>query len=191
MTARLAAIVLLWAAQFGLARAQPGTSPVDPELRAALVAAVEASAGFANRYAAEVWLLDMSTRLAPLLPEPERRLAILHAVHREAGRAGLRPELVLAVIQVESRFKRYAISAAGARGLMQVMPFWMAEIGHPEDNLFDVGTNLRYGCTILRYYLDRADGNLTEALARYNGSYGEVWYPTRVHTALAERWYRR
>lgn len=164
---------------------------VDPALRAALMAAVAESEGFANRYAAEVWLLDMSTRLTPMLPDAEKRLDLLRAVHREALRAALNPELVLAVIQVESAFKQYAISSAGARGLMQVMPFWVEEIGRPQDNLFDIDTNLRYGCTILRYYLDMAEGSLTEALARYNGSYGEYWYPTRVHTALSNRWYRR
>src|SRR5690606_40092031 len=120
-------------------------------------------------YAAEVWLLDMSQRLQHRLPDPAFRLDLLRQVHAEARRAGLQPELVLAVIEVESGFNRWAISAAGARGLMQVMPFWVEEIGRADDNLFDVGTNLRYGCAILRYYLDLAQGDLTEALARYNG----------------------
>ncbi|WP_353252166.1 lytic transglycosylase domain-containing protein [Salinisphaera sp. PC39] len=162
-----------------------------PALREALVAAVNDSEGFDNRFAAEVWLLDMSTRLAPLIPDEERRLRLLRAVHREARRTDLPPELVLAVIQVESAFKRYAVSWAGAQGLMQVMPFWVDEIGRPRDNLFDLETNLRYGCTILRHYLDIEDGDLSRALARYNGSTGQYWYPTRVQTALEERWYRR
>lgn len=173
------------------AAAQPDGEAVDPGLRKALIEAVSSADSFDNRFDAEVWLLDMSTRLAPILPEADKRLPMLRAVHREAHRADLQPELVLALIQVESRFQRFAISSAGARGLMQIMPFWVDEIGRPDDNLFDVDTNLRYGCTILRYYLDMADGNLTEALARYNGSYGQYWYPARVHTALSKRWYRR
>jgi len=163
----------------------------DPALRAALIEAVGASDSFEHRFDAEVWLTDMSTRLAPLVPDVDRRLSLLRLIHREAKRANLPPELVLALIQVESAFKRYAVSWAGARGLMQVMPFWKAEIGRPDDNLFDPATNLRYGCTILRYYLDQADGDLTEALAAYNGSRGEIWYPTRVQAALEARWYRR
>lgn len=163
----------------------------DPELRAALMEAVNDSEGFANRFDAEVWLLDMSTRLESMIPDEKRRLRILRAVHREAKRADVPPELVLAVIQVESRFQRYAVSWAGAQGLMQVMPFWVEEIGRPQDNLFDVDTNLRYGCTILRHYLDVEDGDLSRALARYNGSLGQYWYPTRVQAALEDRWYRR
>lgn len=163
----------------------------DPALRAALIEAVNDSEGFDNRFHAEVWLLDMATRLEPLIPDEKRRLSLLRAVYREAKYAGLPPELVLAVIQVESRFEKYAVSWAGARGLMQVMPFWVEEIGRPRDNLFDVDTNLRYGCTILRHYLDAENGDLSQALARYNGSTGEYWYPTRVQAALENRWYRR
>lgn len=178
-------------ASAALAAAAEPPREVDPALRTALVEAVGESESFDNRFDAEVWLLDMSTRLEPLLPDADKRLRLLRAVHREATRADLSPQLVLALIQVESAFKRYAISWAGARGLMQIMPFWKNEIGRPDDNLFAVDTNLRYGCTILRYYLDMADGDVTEALARYNGSYGEFWYPTRVQTALDRRWYVR
>jgi soluble lytic murein transglycosylase-like protein len=116
-------------------------------------------------------------------------LPILRLAHREARRAGLPPELVLAVINVESNFDRFAISNAGAEGLMQVMPFWLDEIGHPDDNLFDIGTNLRLGCTILKLYLKREHGNMHRALARYNGSIGEHWYPQRVFKALRTTWY--
>ncbi|ROR35083.1 lytic transglycosylase domain-containing protein [Inmirania thermothiophila] len=164
--------------------------PVDPALRAALRAAIEAADSFGDRFEAEVWLLDMATRLAPFLPDPDERLRLLRLVHREATRAGLPPELVLAVIEVESGFDRFAISESGAQGLMQVMPFWLEEIGHPEDNLFDPRTNLRLGCTILRYYLDREDGDLVRALARYNGSLGSPRYPGRVLDALNRRWFR-
>ena len=171
------------------AAAQPAT--VDPALRRALVAAVQESATFSNRFEAEVWLMDMSTRLARQMPDVGRRMALLKTVHAEATRAGLDPQIVLSLIQVESAFQRFAVSSAGAMGLMQVMPFWIDEIGRPDDNLFDMRTNLRYGCTILAHYLDRENGDLTRALARYNGSLGQYWYPSRVATALQTRWYAR
>ncbi len=144
--------------------------------------------GFEDRFDAEVWLLAMSARLSPFMANPAKRLRLLRAVHREAHRAGVRPDLVLAVIEVESRFDQYAVSRAGARGLMQVMPFWMKEIGRPDDNLMDIDTNLRYGCTILRFYLNKERGRWDEALARYNGSYGQYWYPRRVAKAFRKRW---
>lgn len=164
---------------------------VNPELRKALMAAVSQSKDFPHRFAAEVWLKDMSTRLAPQVADIERRLKLLRLVHAEATRADLSPNLVLAVIQVESSFNRYAISSAGARGLMQVMPFWKDEIGQPDDNMFHIQTNLRYGCTILKFYLQREHGNITRALARYNGSLGQTWYPARVRRALNRYWYKR
>lgn len=161
----------------------------DPALRKALKAAIEGSDSFRSRFHADVWLTDMSTRLADEIPDPEQRIEFLKILHYEATRAGLEPGLVLAVIDVESDFKRFAISVAGARGLMQIMPFWLEEIGHAEDSLFHVETNLRMGCTILRHYLDREDGNLTRALARYNGSVGKTWYPALVYEALDEEWF--
>lgn len=164
---------------------------VDRELRAALKQAVGKAESFDNRFHAQVWLMDMANRLKSLIPDAGKRMRMLRIVHREARRANLKPELVLAVIQVESAFQQYAISSAGARGLMQVMPFWKDEIGRPGDNMFNMQTNLRYGCTILRYYLDMADGNLSEALARYNGSYGQHWYPRRIYEALSSHWYIR
>ena len=172
------------------AAAGPQERP-DPELRALLRAAVEDATSFPDRFDAQVWLMDMSQRLAPYVADPEERLAILKGVHREATRAGLEPELVLAVIHVESLFDRFAISRVGARGLMQIMPFWLDEIGHPEDNLFVIETNLRMGCTILRYYLDMEDGHWSRALARYNGSLGRLKYPKRVFRALRTKWYRQ
>ncbi|MES1949872.1 MULTISPECIES: transglycosylase SLT domain-containing protein [unclassified Salinisphaera] len=171
------------------AAAQPET--VDPALRRALMNAVHDSATFSNRFEAEVWLLDMSTRLERLMPDVGRRMALLKTVHAEAARAGLDPQVVLSLIQVESAFQRFAVSSAGAIGLMQIMPFWIDEIGRPDDNLFDMRTNLRYGCTILAFYLDKEDGDLTRALARYNGSLGQYWYPSRVASALQTRWYAR
>jgi len=161
---------------------------IDPAMRQQLVDAVQAASSFSDRFAAEVWLLDMSTRLQKMLPDNGRRMALLRGVHAEATRAGLSPQIVLALIQVESRFQRFAISSAGARGLMQIMPFWVKEIGKPDDNLFDMQTNLRYGCTILAYYLKIEHGNIIRALARYNGSLGKTWYPQRVQAALVQRW---
>lgn len=166
------------------------TPPVDPKLRDRLLDAARASTSFQDRFDAEVWLTDMSARLAAQVPDIEERLGILKTVHSEARRVELPPELVLAVIDIESNFDRFALSYAGARGLMQVMPFWLKEIGRREDNLFEVATNLRYGCTILRYYYDMEHGNLTKALARYNGSRGKRWYPDRVMGRLSKKWYQ-
>jgi soluble lytic murein transglycosylase-like protein len=170
---------------------EPTQQPVDPELKRLLKAAIEDTRSFEDRFAAEVWLMDMSRRLERYVPDPAERLTILKTAHREATRAGLPPELVLAVMEIESAFDRFAISVAGAQGLMQVMPFWLNEIGHPDDNLFDIDTNLRMGCTILKYYLDREKGNLVPALARYNGSYGRRIYPEKVISALSARWFRQ
>jgi soluble lytic murein transglycosylase-like protein len=159
------------------------------EMRVFLHDAINKSDSFADRFDAEVWLLDMSTRLAKYLPDPEERLELLRSIHREAKRAHLKPDLVLALIQVESRFDRFAVSRVGAQGLMQVMPFWKKELGHPEDNLTETNTNLRYGCQILRYYMEKESGNWRTALARYNGSYGQNWYPARVMDVWRDRWY--
>lgn len=169
-----------------IAHAKP--QPVDEDLRLLLKNAIEASDSFSNRYDAEVWLVDMSNRLAGKVPDPEKRLRMLQQIHYEASRAELYPELVLAVIDVESNFNQFAISRVGAMGLMQVMPFWLKEIGHPDDNLFNLKTNLRMGCTILRYYLDMEKGDLTQALARYNGSKGSYRYTNKVFKVLNERW---
>lgn len=163
----------------------------DNELRLLLQQAVKDSDSFADRFDAEVWLLDMSNRLKKKIKQPEKRLVLLRQVHREATRANLHPELVLAVIDVESNFDRFAISRAGAQGLMQVMPFWLKEIGQPRDSLFNVRTNLRMGCTILKYYLKKEKGDLTRALARYNGSLGRYKYPNKVFKLLNKRWYKQ
>ena len=159
--------------------------PVDPDLRALLMHTVSQADSF-DAFDAEVWLLDMSTRLRGYLPDEAERLRFLQLVHREARQAGLKPDLVLAVIHVESLFDRYALSRVGAQGVMQVMPFWKNELGRPDDNLIDLATNLRYGCTILKYYLDLEKGDLRRALARYNGSLGSYRYPDKVQ----EYWYR-
>ncbi|RKZ95782.1 MAG: lytic transglycosylase domain-containing protein [Gammaproteobacteria bacterium] len=164
---------------------------VDAKLKDLLIAAIEDTSGFTDRFDAEVWLLDMSTRMSKQVPDPQERLEILKHVHQEASRVNLQPELVLSVIQVESNFDQYAISWVGARGLMQIMPFWLKEIGHPRDNLFDIKTNLRFGCTILSYYLDIEKGNLFRALGRYNGSLGKAAYPDKVFKAMSNKWYEQ
>ena len=138
-----------------------------------------------------VWLTAMSDRLKKHMPDQQVRDDFLSTVHYEATRAGLDPQLILSIIQVESGFKKYAISHAGALGYMQIMPFWLKEIGREGDSLFSVQTNLRFGCTILRHYLDKEKGDWTKALARYNGSYGKAKYPRKVFAHLRKTWYRR
>ncbi len=162
----------------------------DPALVELLRQAANDTDSFTDHFDAQVWLTDMSSRLARQVVDPQERIEILKRVHLEAVRASLAPELVLAVIDVESNFDKYAISVAGARGLMQIMPFWLNEIGRPDDNLIHIGTNLRFGCTILKYYLEIEKGDLKRALGRYNGSLGERKYPNLVLDKLRLKWYR-
>ncbi|MGH8455846.1 MAG: lytic transglycosylase domain-containing protein [Stenotrophobium sp.] len=182
----LAAVLLL---ATHVAWAGPTGEP-EPALRQALIRAINQSDSFDDRFDAEIWLLDMSTRLKPLMPNVDERLRFLRLLHGEAMRAKLAPEFVLSVIEVESRFNRFAISKSGALGYMQIMPFWLAEIGKKGDSLFDPQTNLRMGCTILKYYLDQENGDMVKTLARYNGSVGHTEYPARVINALMRRWYQ-
>ena len=167
-------------------------SPLSASVRAVLHHSVsdlnEPKLAFPSEHEANIWLQTMSQRLKKRLPDDEYRMDFLKTVHYEASRAGLNPQLVLGVIEVESGFKKYAVSRVGARGYMQVMPFWVKEIGTADQNLFDVRTNLRYGCTILRHYLDIERGNLFRALGRYNGSLGKAKYPNLVHTAWRKNW---
>ena len=175
------------------AHAGPTGEP-EPALRALMRNAINVADSFDDRYLAEVWLTDMSTRMqkfAPkAIPDPATRLTFLRLLHAEATRANVSPELALAVIDVESRFDRFAISRTGALGYMQIMPFWIEEIGSKGDNLFHSPTNLRVGCTILRFYLDREKGNYFRALGRYNGSLGRAEYPYIVLDKLNRRWTR-
>ena len=143
---------------------------------------------FSQDVQAQAWLKHMSQRLKSRIPDAESREDFLRTVHYEASRAGLEPELVLGLIQVESGFKKYAVSSAGARGYMQVMPFWTKSIGLPEHNLFHLRLNLRYGCTILRHYLEIEQGDLYRALGRYNGSLGQSQYPQSVLNAWHKNW---
>jgi soluble lytic murein transglycosylase-like protein len=190
MTRAILATLLLVLALSGPVLAQPTADDVDPELRRVLREAVENADSFADRFDAEVWLTDMSRRLERQVPDTAERMLILRLVHQYAAMFGLPPELVLAVIDVESNFDRYAISWAGALGLMQVMPFWRNEIGRPDDDLHDIRTNLLYGCRILAYYLEKENGDRRAALARYNGSRGQRWYPDRVFSRLSSKWYQ-
>ena len=164
---------------------------INDEMRQALRQTMYGPNGFEDHIAAEVWLTDMSNRLKRTIPDAEYRLELLKTIHAEAVRNDLKPELVLAVIQVESNFDRFAISPMGARGLMQIMPFWIKELGHPDDNLFIPQMNLRYGTTILKYYLDKEKGQISKALARYNGSIGKTRYPRLVFNALRKKWFEQ
>ena len=143
---------------------------------------------FASETEGQAWMSDMSQRLAKRLPDAIYRQEFLRSVHYEATRAGLDPQLVLGLIQIESAFKKYAVSSVGARGYMQVMPFWVKSIGNSDHNLFHLRLNLRYGCTILRHYLDIERGDLYRALGRYNGSLGKPQYPNLVVGAWRKNW---
>jgi len=134
------------------------------------------------------WLTAMSRRLDMRIRDHKTRIAFLKSVHYEASRAGLDPQLVLGLIQVESGFKKYAVSTAGARGFMQVMPFWVNLVGAKGDDLFDMRKNVRYGCVVLRHYLDLEKGDLYRALGRYNGSLGRPAYPRAVEAAWKNQW---
>jgi len=143
---------------------------------------------FATPEEGNAWLSEMSQRLKKRIPDAGYREDLLRTVHYEATRAGLDPQMVLGLIQVESGFNKYALSSVGARGFMQVMPFWARSIGASDHNLFLLRTNLRYGCTILRHYLDIEHGDLYRALGRYNGSLGQPQYPNMVLGAWRKNW---
>jgi len=167
-------------------------APLSASVRAVLQQSVSDQAApklvFDTRSEADMWLDEMSRRLQKRIPDAEYRIDFLSTVHYEANRAGLDPQMVLGLIEVESGFKKYAVSGAGARGYMQVMPFWVKEIGATKHNLFHLRINLRYGCTILRHYLDMENGDLYRALGRYNGSLGRPEYPNLVRAAWYNKW---
>jgi len=178
----------LGAILLGLLSLSDGTGAVDAQLRKSLGQALDRPQPAADPVARQVWRQDYRQRVRPFVEDPQRRRRLVQLVFAEARRADIPPGLVFAVIQVESAFNRFAISPAGARGLMQIMPFWREEIGRPQDNLFRPRINLRYGCTILRYYLDREDGDILQALAAYNGSTGRTIYPRKIHRVYRQRW---
>lgn len=183
-------VLLLFSANV-LAGAQK-EEPLSNSVRALMQKSISDDAApklmFVNDPEAMKWLQEMSRRLEKRMPDPVMREDFLRAVHYEATRAGLDPQLVLGLIQVESGFKKYAVSSVGARGFMQVMPFWVRSIGNPDHNLFHLRLNLRYGCTILRHYLDIERGDLYRALGRYNGSLGKPQYPNLVVGAWRKNW---
>jgi soluble lytic murein transglycosylase-like protein len=186
-----AALALLTGATGAWAGAQQ-YEPLAASVQAALHAAVADQASpepkFASIQEKIEWLAEMSRRLEKRIPDRQGRLDFLKTVYYEAQRAGLDPQLVLGLIQVESGFKKYSVSPAGARGYMQVMPFWVKLIGNGGQDLFHLRTNLRFGCTILRHYLDIEKGDLYRALGRYNGSLGAPDYPNLVRGAWEKQW---
>jgi len=168
--------------------AEAGQEPT-PELRQLVRNALETADSFDDRFDAQVWLSDMAARLGNQVPDPDTRVEILKVAHQQATRVDLPPEMVLAVIDIESAFNPYAVSSAGAQGLMQVMPFWRAELGNRR--LVGIRDNLIMGCTILRYYYDMERGDWTKALARYNGSVGRRDYSQKVLDRLSTRWFQQ
>ncbi len=171
---------------------QQRNEPIDPVVLATLTGQIADQAApffnFKNPNDAHKWIFEMSNRLQARVPDRKDRINLLKTVQWEATRAGLDPQLVLGVMQIESGFKKYAVSSAGARGYLQVMPFWTQVFKRPRDNLFNLRTNLRYGCVILRYYLDIEKGDFFRALGRYNGSLGRPEYPDAVNAAWHGRW---
>lgn len=166
--------------------------PLEDSVRSSLTTAISDRAPpvfrFQHAEDGHRWTFEMSKRLARRIPDRARRIALLKTVQYEATRAGLDPQLVLGVIEVESAFRKYAASSAGARGYMQVMPFWTKVLKRSRDNLFHLRTNIRYGCVILRHYLDIEKGDYFRALGRYNGSLGQAPYPNKVIGAWRGRW---
>ena len=165
-------------------QAEEHLSPSVATLLSQAISDRPAPPDYATRSDVAAWIARMSPRLAQRIPDHGERRDLLATVHYESIRAGLDPQLVLGVIHHESGFKKYAVSHADARGYMQVMPFWTRVIGGVEHNLFHLRTNLRYGCVILRHYLDRENGDLFRALGRYNGSLGRAEYPSAVAAAM-------
>jgi soluble lytic murein transglycosylase-like protein len=186
--ATLLALLLPLTAIGGAQKYEPLSASVQAALSRSISDQAPPKSSFHDSMDAIDWLSEMSRRLETRITVPESRIEFLRAVHYEATRAGLDPQLVLGLIQVESGFKKYAVSSAGARGFMQVMPFWLKVIGRSDDNLFHLRTNLRYGCTILRHYLDLEQGDVYRALGRYNGSLGQADYPNLVRGAWQKQW---
>ena len=172
----------------GEQRYEPLSASVQAVLHRSVADRASPRLTFASQAEGAAWLAEMSKRLTKHIPDDITRQDFLITVQYEATRAGLDPQLVLGVIQVESKFRKYAVSKAGARGYMQVMPFWTKLIGDGDQNLFNLRTNLRYGCTILRHYLSIEHGDTFRALARYNGTLGKSRYPDNVLRAWSGNW---
>jgi len=187
-TCRFCLVLLLGTLLGEAAFAQPQYALERAALRDFLEHTITSADSFEDRYDAEVWLVDMSNRLSRFVKDPQERLKLLRDIHYASARAELPPELVLAVIEVESHFDRFAVSSAGAQGMMQVMPFWKNEIGRPDDNLTANKTNFEYGCRILQFYLQREKNAVHRALAAYNGSSGSRRYSDKVYRAWQSHW---
>lgn len=181
-------LVLASSAHAGSQREEPLANSVKALMQKSLSDLAAPRLMFDQPDEGQAWLNEMSSRLQKRMPDAQYREDFLKSVHYEATRAGLDPQLVLGLIHVESAFKKYAVSSVGARGYMQVMPFWVRSIGNNDHNLFDMRLNLRYGCTILRHYLDIEHGNYFRALGRYNGSLGKPQYPNLVVGTWRKHW---
>jgi soluble lytic murein transglycosylase-like protein len=189
LAAALAAALLCPAAAVAGAQVyQELAQSVRDQLSAAIADKSVPELAFRDREDGHKWIMEMSRRLERRIADRKERVELLRTVHFEALRAGLDPQLVLGVIEVESGFRKYAVSRAGARGYMQVMPFWVKLIGRQGQNLFHLRINLRYGCVILRHYLDLERGDYFRALGRYNGTPGRPDYPRQVLAAWKVRW---
>jgi soluble lytic murein transglycosylase-like protein len=184
----LTALLLAHPAHAGGQREEAMSTNVRSSLQRALADTAVTRTAFRNPADEAAWLKEMSRRLAKRMPDEAERLEFLTTLHWEASRAGVDPQLMLGLIQVESGFRKYAVSPVGARGFTQVMPFWTKAIGNPDHNLFQLRTNLRYGAIILRHYIDIERGDLFRALGRYNGSLGRPEYPTLVVGAWKRHW---
>jgi soluble lytic murein transglycosylase-like protein len=187
---RLAALLVLaplqaWA---GAQQYEPLADAVRARMSTMVADRAPATMSFKSSADGQRWLAEMDARLERRLPDRKVRQELLRTVHYEALRARLDPQLVLGVIEIESGFRKYAVSASDARGYMQVMPFWTGLIGTPKHNLFNMRTNIAYGCAILRHYLDVEKGDYFRALGRYNGSLGKADYPNQVLAAWKGRW---
>jgi soluble lytic murein transglycosylase-like protein len=166
---------------------EPLSASVKSQLSKSVADTAVKNAAFADTAGVKIWLAEMSRRLERRIPDAEYREDFLNTLHYESIRAGLDPEMVLGLIEVESGFRKYAVSSATAQGYMQIMPFWTKTIGAPDHNLFHLRTNLRYGVTILRHYIDIERGDLFRALGRYNGSLGRPEYPNAVYAAWRKK----
>lgn len=190
MRTAIAIIALLLPPQ-ALAGAQiyePLSDSVAQEMSAAVADTAPAIFNFRRPEDAHKWLHEMSERLRRRIPDRKQRIELLKTVQYEAVRYGLDPQLVLGIIEVESGFRKYATSSAGARGYMQVMPFWSKLLGQPRHNLYRMRINIKYGCVIMRHYLRIENGDYFRALGRYNGSLGKAEYPNLVLAAWKGRW---
>jgi len=181
-------LVLPLPAPAGEQKYEPLADSVRARLSTQVAVRAPAQLHFRSEDDAKRWLETMDKRLEKRIPDRKQRLEVLRTVQYEATRARLDPQLVLGIIEVESGFRKYAVSTAGARGYMQVMPFWMKVIGSPRDDLFKLRTNIAYGCVILRHYVDMENGDYFRALMRYNGSLGSAKYPRLVLAAWKGRW---